>query len=71
MYELINMCIKISLQEVIKDIPIYAKIVRELCTKKLGRQNKESSTIQVGGKLASLMSTGFVTEKMWMLESLW
>lgn len=47
----------------INDIPIYSKIVRELCTKKLGRQKKESFTIQVGGKLASLLSTGFLTEK--------
>ena len=62
-FELRNMCIKIPLLQAIKDIPIYAKTMKEICTKKLGRQNKEPSTIQVGGKLAILMSTRFVTEK--------
>lgn len=61
--ELRNMCIKIPLLQEIKDISIYAKKMRELCTKKPWRQNKEPSTIQVGGKLASLMPTGFVTGK--------
>lgn len=61
--ELRSVCIKISLLQEIKDIPIYAKTVRELCTKKPRRQKKEPSTIQVGGKLASLVSTRFVTEK--------
>ena len=37
--------------------------MKEICTKKPGRQKKEPSTIQVGEKLASLASTGFVTEK--------
>ena len=63
MFELRNVCIKILLLQAIKDIPIYAKTMREICTKKLGRQKREPYTIQVGGKLASLMSTGFVTEK--------
>lgn len=63
MFELRNVCIKIPLLQEIKDIPIYTKIVRELCTKRPGRQKRELSTIKLGGKLASLMSTGFVTEK--------
>ncbi len=63
MFELRNVCINISLLKEINDIPIYAKTVRELCTKKPGRQKREHSTIQVGGKLASLMSTRFVTKK--------
>ena len=62
-FELRNVCIKILLLQEIKDIPIYAKIVREICTKKPRRQKKEPSTIQVDGKIASLMSTGFVTMK--------
>lgn len=61
--ELRNVCINIPLLQIIRDIPIYAKIFRELCTKTSGRQKKEPSKIQVGGKLASLMSTGFSTEK--------
>ena len=39
-YELRNVCIKIMFLQAIKNIPIYAKIVRELCTKKPGRQKK-------------------------------
>eukprot|EP00253_Pinus_taeda_P009414 PITA_09414 len=62
-YELRNVSIKIPLLQEINDIPIYAKTIRELCTEKPGRQNKEHSAIQVGGKLASLMSIGFVIEK--------
>ena len=58
-----NMCIKIPLLQAIKYIPIYVKTMRELCNHKLGRQKKEPSTIQEGGKLASLMFTGFVTKK--------
>ena len=57
------MCINIPLLQAIKDIPIYAKTMKELCTKKLGRQKKEPSIIQVGGKLSCLMSTKFFTEK--------
>jgi len=39
-YELRNVCIKILLLQEIKDILIYAKTMRELCTKKPGRQKK-------------------------------
>jgi len=38
--ELRNVCIKIPLLQAIKDIPIYAKTVKELCTKKSGRQKR-------------------------------
>jgi len=58
-----NLCIKIPLVKEIRDIPTYAKIVRELCIKKLGRQKKEPSTIEVGGKITFLVSTGFATKK--------
>ena len=61
--ELRNVGIKIPLLQEIRDILIYAKKVRELCTKKSGRWKKEPSTIQVGGKLASLISIGFAIEK--------
>jgi hypothetical protein len=36
--ELRNVCVKIPLLQAIKDIPIYAKTVRELCIKKPGRK---------------------------------
>ena len=55
--ELKNVCIEIPLLQEIKDIPIYAKTVMELCTKRPGRQKRELSTIQVGGNIANLMST--------------
>lgn len=42
---------------------IYAKIVREICTKRPGRQKRELSTIQVGGNHKTLMSTRLVTKK--------
>ena len=63
LFELRNACIKIPLLQEIKDIPIYAKTVRVLCTTKPRRQKREPSNIQVGGNLAILMSTRFVIEK--------
>jgi hypothetical protein len=39
--ELRNVCIKIPLLQAIKDIPIYAKIIRDIFLKKLGRKKKE------------------------------
>ena len=39
--ELRNVCIKIPLLQAIKDTPIYAKIIRDIFIKKLGRKKKE------------------------------
>ena len=36
--------------QAIRDIPILAKTIRDLCIKKPGRERKQPSTIQVGGK---------------------
>jgi hypothetical protein len=36
--ELKNICVKIPLLQVIEEIPIYNKVVKELCIKKLGRK---------------------------------
>eukprot|EP00253_Pinus_taeda_P035473 PITA_35473 len=44
-------------------IPIYAKTIKELCIKKTGKKKKDPTTIQVIGKLASLMSTQIIVEK--------
>jgi len=55
--ELRNICVKIPLLQAIKDIPIYAKIVRDLCIKKPRRKRKEPSVIQVVGQLSE-----FITE---------
>jgi hypothetical protein len=44
-----NICVNIPLLQAIKDIPIYDKIVRDLCIKNLGRKRKEPLVIK-GGK---------------------
>jgi hypothetical protein len=61
--ELKNVCIRIPLLQAIKDIPIYAKTVRELCIKKTGRKKKDPQTVQVIGKLADLMSGKIYMQK--------
>jgi hypothetical protein len=40
----------------IKDIPIYAKIIRDLCLKKLGRKKKEPPLVQVVEQLSKFIS---------------
>jgi hypothetical protein len=47
---------KIPLLQAIKDIPIYAKIIRDLCLKKPGRKKKEPPLVQVVGKLSEFIS---------------
>jgi hypothetical protein len=54
--ELRNVCIKISLLQAIKDIPIYAKIIRDICIKNLGRKKKEPPLFQVVGQLSEFIS---------------
>eukprot|EP00253_Pinus_taeda_P021145 PITA_21145 len=61
--ELKNAYVKIPLLKAIKEIPIYAKTIKELCIKKSGKKKKDPTTIQVIGKLASLMSTQTTVEK--------
>eukprot|EP00253_Pinus_taeda_P005658 PITA_05658 len=61
--ELKNAYVKIPLLKAIKEIPIYAKTIKELCIKKSGKKKKDPTTIQVIGKLASLMSTQTIVEK--------
>ena len=48
--ELKNLCVKIPLLQAIRDIRIYAKIIRELCLKKVGRKKKYPPTIQFIGQ---------------------
>lgn len=45
--------------QAIRDIPILAKKIRDLCIKKPGRKRKQPSTIQVGGKIVALISNQF------------
>ena len=40
MNELKNICVKIPLLQDIKDIPIYNKVIKEMCTKNLGKKQK-------------------------------
>jgi hypothetical protein len=54
--ELRNICVNISLLQAIKDIPIYDKIVRDLCIENLGRKRKEPPIIQVVGQLSEIIS---------------
>jgi hypothetical protein len=50
--ELRNICVKIPLLQAIKDIPIYSKIIRDLCIKNPRRKKKEPLVIQVVGQLS-------------------
>jgi len=61
--ELKHAYVKIPLLKAIKEIPIYAKTIKELCIKKSKKKKKDPTTIQVIGKLASLMSTQSIVEK--------
>ena len=61
--QLRNLCVKIPLLQAIKDIPILAKTIKELCLKKPGRKRKQPTKIQVVGKLAKL-----ITNKPRLLE---
>jgi hypothetical protein len=47
---------KIPLLQDIKDIPIYAKIIRDIFLKKPGRKKKEPPLVQVVGKLSEFIS---------------
>ncbi len=49
------MMVKVPFLDVIKEVPIYSKAIREACVKKLGRKKKDPKTIHVLGKLFDLM----------------
>jgi hypothetical protein len=61
--ELRNVCVKIPLLQAIKDIPIYTKEIKELCSKKTNKIRKDPPTIHVIGNLAGLMSNTISIEK--------
>jgi hypothetical protein len=54
--ELKNICVKILLLQAIKDIPIYSKVVKELCIKKLGRKKKDPPIVHLIGYLSEYIS---------------
>jgi len=54
--ELQNLYVKIPLLQALRDVPIYARTVRDICIKKLGRKAKYPLTVHVMSDLAALMS---------------
>jgi len=56
MTELKNVYVKIPLLQAIKDVPIYAKTIKELCIKKPGRKHKDPPTIHLVGQLSNYIS---------------
>ncbi|CAF1490659.1 unnamed protein product [Adineta steineri] len=54
--QLRNLCGKIPLLQAIKDIPILAKTIKELCLKKPGRKKKQPTKVQVIGQMVELIS---------------
>ena len=54
--ELKNICVKIPLLQDIKDIPIYNKVIKELCIKRLGNKQKDPLTIHVIGEMSECMT---------------
>ena len=57
-----NVYVKILLLQAIKYIPIYTKIVKELCLNKTRKIKKDPPTIHVIGNLAGLMSNTISVE---------
>ena len=53
--ELKNLYVKIPLLQSLHDVPIYARTVRDLCTRKLGRKTRDPPTVHVIGKLSELI----------------
>ena len=54
--ELKNICIKIPLLQAIKDIPIYSKVIKELCIKHPRKKQKDPLTIYVIGEMSECMT---------------
>jgi hypothetical protein len=54
--ELKNICVKILLLQAIKDIPIYSKVVKELCIKNPGRNKKDPPIVNLIGGLFEYIS---------------
>ena len=61
--ELKNVCIKIPLLQAIKEIPILAKTIKELSTKKPRRKTKEKKIIHLVGKIVDIMMGKIAIQK--------
>jgi hypothetical protein len=53
--ELQNLHVNIALLQVIRDVPIYAKTIRDLCIKRPRRKPKDPLIVHVVGDLSELM----------------
>ena len=53
--ELKNLYVKIPLLQALHDVPIYARTVRDLCTRKPRRKPRDLLTVHVIGKLSELI----------------
>jgi hypothetical protein len=58
-----KLCVKISLLQAIRDIPILTKTIRDLCIKKPRSKRKQPSTIQVGGQEEMLITNHLKIDK--------
>ena len=56
MNELKNICVKNLLLQTIKDIPIYNKVIKELCIKNPRKKQKDTLTIHVIGDMSECMT---------------
>jgi hypothetical protein len=54
--ELQNLYVKIPLLQALRDVPIYARTMRDICVKKPGRKTKDPLTVHFMGDLSALMS---------------
>jgi hypothetical protein len=54
--ELQNLYVKIPLLQALRDVPIYARTMRDICVKNPGRKTKDPLTVHVMGDLSALMS---------------
>ena len=54
--ELNNIYVKIPLLQALQDVPIYARTIQDLCTKKPGRKPRDPPTVHVIGKLSALIT---------------
>jgi hypothetical protein len=54
--ELQNLYVKIPLLQALRDVPIYARKMRDICVKNPGRKTKDPLTVHVMGDLSALMS---------------
>jgi hypothetical protein len=63
--ELQNLYVKIPLLQALRDVPIYARTMRDICIKKPGRKAKDPLTVHVMGDLSALMTGKDSPSQIW------